>query len=136
MTSRDVWRVGLHLLDHQILDAEGGMAGNVDDLELDERDGELVVTALLSGAAALAERVEGRLGRWLESIESRLAESSTPSRIDFSLVASVDSTVLLVLRTCTRNVSNAVVVVVSAVLIFNQKLKVTLVAPDGIVICW
>jgi hypothetical protein len=95
MTSRDVWRVGLHLLDHQILDAAGGMAGNVDDLELDERDGELVVTALLSGAAALAERVEGRLGRWLESIESRLAESSTPSRIDFSLVASVDSTVHL-----------------------------------------
>jgi hypothetical protein len=33
-------------------------------------------------------------------------------------------------------VSNAVVVVVSAVLIFNQKLNVTLVALDGTVICW
>jgi hypothetical protein len=54
----------------------------------------------------------------------------------FEYVASVDNSVLLELRTCTRNVSNAVVVVVSAVLIFNQKLNVTLVALDGTVICW
>ena len=92
---RDVWRAGLHLLDHQVLDAKGRMAGNVDDLELEERDGALVVIALLSGASALANRVEGRLGRWLESIESRLADSGTPSRIDFSLVRAVDSAVHL-----------------------------------------
>jgi len=91
----DVWRAGLHLLDHQIVDANGRMAGNVDDLELEERDGELVVTALLSGAGALGRRVEGRLGRWFESLESRLAETDTPSRVAFALVDRVDSVVHL-----------------------------------------
>ena len=95
MTTHEVWRAGLHVLDHQILDARGRMAGNVDDLELEERDGALVVTALLSGAGALANRVEGRLGRWLGSIESRLADSDTPSRVAFSLVERIDSAVHL-----------------------------------------
>jgi len=91
----DVWRAGLHLLDHQIVDVDGGMAGNVDDLELEDHDGALVVTALLSGAGALGRRVEGRLGRWLESVESRLAETDTPSRVAFALVDRVDSVVHL-----------------------------------------
>lgn len=43
---------------------------------------------------------------------------------------------LLELRTWTCNLSNAVVVVVSAVVIFSQKLNVTLFAVDGIVNCW
>ena len=54
----------------------------------------------------------------------------------FEKVPRVASTVLLELRICTCNVSNAVVVVVSAVLIFSQKLNVAVVAVDGIVICW
>jgi sporulation protein YlmC with PRC-barrel domain len=95
MSTHEVWRAGLHVLDHQIVDARGRMAGNVDDLELEERDGALVVTALLSGAAALANRVEGRLGRWMGSVETRLAETDTPSRIDFSLVERIDSAVRL-----------------------------------------
>jgi sporulation protein YlmC with PRC-barrel domain len=95
MSTHDVWRAGLHVLDHQIVDARGRMAGNVDDLELEERDGALVVTALLSGADALANRVEGRLGRWMGSLEARLAETGTPSRVDFSLVERIDSVVRL-----------------------------------------
>ena len=54
----------------------------------------------------------------------------------FEKVARVASTVLLELRTCTCNLSNWVVVVVSAEVIFSQKLNVTVFAVDGIVICW
>jgi hypothetical protein len=94
--TRRVWRAGLHLLDHQIVDRNGRMVGNVDDLELEVVDGGApVVTALLSGAAALAGRHGGRLGRWLDSLEHRLADGDTPSKIDVDLIVSVDSAVRL-----------------------------------------
>ena len=56
----------LHLLDHQMLDREGRRCGNVDDLELEERDdGTLVVVNILAGPGVLAERLDHpRLGRW------------------------------------------------------------------------
>ncbi len=46
-------------------------------------------------------------------------------------VPRVASTVPLVLSTCTRRVSNAVVVVVSAVSMCSQKVSVALVLPEG-----
>jgi hypothetical protein len=88
---------GLHLIDHQILDPDGWMAGKVDDLELDVADESEpgaeppVVTAILSGAGALAGRLQGRLGRWLESVDRRLSHEDTPSRIPFELVTDVGS---------------------------------------------
>jgi hypothetical protein len=86
---------GLHLLDHQILDRDGWAAGKVDDLELDVADDPStdlpVVTAILSGAGALSRRLEGRLGRWVESIDERLAKEGVPSRIGFELVTKVAS---------------------------------------------
>lgn len=88
---------GLHLIDHQILDREGWMAGKVDDLELelvDESDPGAeppVVTTILSGAGALAGRLQGRLGRWLESIDARLSAERVPSRVPFELVTDVGS---------------------------------------------
>lgn len=48
-------------------------------------------------------------------------------------VPNVANTVLALLRTCTWNVSNAVVVVVSAVSMCNQKTRLALVAVDGMV---
>jgi len=51
-------------------------------------------------------------------------------------VASVESTVPEVLRTVTVNVSNAVDVVVSAVVIFSQNESVAEHAPDGMVTVW
>lgn len=48
-------------------------------------------------------------------------------------VPSVARTVLELLSTCTCSVSNAVVVVVSAVSIWSQNVKVALVAAEGIV---
>ena len=51
-------------------------------------------------------------------------------------VASVDSTVPDVLSTWTLKVSNAVVVVVSAVSMCNQKVSVAVVAVEGMVMVW
>lgn len=51
-------------------------------------------------------------------------------------VPSVDSTVPLVFNTWTRKVSNAVVVVVSAVSMCSQKVRVAEVAVDGMLTVW
>ena len=51
-------------------------------------------------------------------------------------VAKVESTVPDEFRTCTVNVSNAVVVLVSAVSMCRKKANVAAVAVDGIVTCW
>jgi hypothetical protein len=95
---------GLHLVDHQIIDCDGRMAGKVDDLELDLADGEdlgaepPVVVAILSGAGALAGRLQGRLGRWLESIDERLSREGVPSRVPFDIVTDVGSHVRVKVR--------------------------------------
>ncbi len=95
MNDRREMLAGLHLLDHQILDREGCPAGKVDDLELDVAEDPTtdlpVVTTILSGAGALSRRLEGRLGRWVESIDERLAKESVPSRIGFELVTKIAS---------------------------------------------
>jgi len=71
--------VGLHLLDRQLLDCNGELAGKVDDLELDdaEVDGPVVV-AILSGPGALAGRIGGRAGAWLGALHRRLHEDRDP----------------------------------------------------------
>ena len=46
----------LHLLDRQLLDPDGELVGKVDDLELSEQDGDLVVSAILTGPAALGNK--------------------------------------------------------------------------------
>ena len=51
-------------------------------------------------------------------------------------VPSVANTVPELFRTWTRNVSNAVVVVVSAVSICSQNVRVAVVAVEGIVTVW
>jgi hypothetical protein len=88
-------RAALNLLDHQIVDCDGALAGKVDDLELQATaPGEPPqVTAILSGAGALAAQIGGRLGRAIEATEGRLADSPVPSRIPFAYVRSVGSRV-------------------------------------------
>ena len=83
--------VGVSLLDRQILDKDGRMAGKVDDLELafpHGGDGPPYVVAILSGPGALARRIGGRLGAWLESVHMRLhpKERPGPARLPFSTV--------------------------------------------------
>jgi sporulation protein YlmC with PRC-barrel domain len=91
---------GLELLDRQMIDPDGRMAGNVDDLELrfpDQPHGPPVVTAILAGPGALAERLGGRLGRWVGSVHARLRDEDLdgPARIDFGIVSKVGSDVRL-----------------------------------------
>jgi hypothetical protein len=81
MAAERVLDAALELLDRQILDAEGLMAGNVDDLEIelpegwpDRSDGDELpmVTALLSGPGILAERFGGRIARGWAELHRRL----------------------------------------------------------------
>ena len=88
----------LQLLDHQLIDSEGRLAGKVDDLELIEKhDGQLVVSAILAGPGALGPRLPGVLGRSMVAIWRRLHEAADPRviRIPWSEVTDVGSAVTL-----------------------------------------
>jgi sporulation protein YlmC with PRC-barrel domain len=87
-----VMSAGLELLDRQLVDPDGRMAGKVDDLELEVREsGPPVVTAILAGPGALARRIGGRPGAWLASVQARLRpeDRDGPARISFGVVAAV-----------------------------------------------
>ena len=86
----------LELLDRQVLDNEGRMVGKVDDVELEQRDdGRIYVTALLCGPGALGPRLGGALGTIVTSTWSRLSGRSDPARVDWSMVASVETAIRL-----------------------------------------
>ncbi|HEY8217984.1 MAG TPA: hypothetical protein VIH82_12680 [Acidimicrobiia bacterium] len=91
---RTVW-AGLHLMDRQIVDCDGFLAGKVDDLELEVPDGHdalPVVVAILSGPGALAGQIGGRLGRFIASVQQRLHPESDPgpATIPFGVVKRVE----------------------------------------------
>jgi hypothetical protein len=90
---------GLSLLDRQIEDSDGRLYGKVDDLELlfPDGGGPPVVTAILSGPGALARRIGGRIGAWLESVHARLHpdQAPGPARISFGVVKRIDHSVEL-----------------------------------------
>jgi sporulation protein YlmC with PRC-barrel domain len=96
---RRVW-AALELLDRQLVDRDGRLAGKVDDLEFDVPDnGEELptLTAILSGPGALASHIGGAPGQWLAAMERRLADEpeTTPARIPYELVTDIDSAVQL-----------------------------------------
>lgn len=81
---------GLDLLDRQLVDAGGRMAGKCDDLDMPPQDGGGApsVTAILAGPGALASRIGGRPGRWIASVHARLQdpEPAGPASISFGVV--------------------------------------------------
>jgi sporulation protein YlmC with PRC-barrel domain len=81
---------GLELLDRQLIDSKGRMAGNVDDLELTfpAGGGPPLITGILAGPGALSRRLGGRLGRLITSIHERLQDRHLegPARISFGVV--------------------------------------------------
>ena len=96
MPAGRVLDAGLALLDRQIVDRNGRFAGKVDDLELAfpaGGSGPPFVTAVLSGPGALARRLGGRLGRWVESMHVRLHphERPGPARVPFGVVKRLES---------------------------------------------
>jgi hypothetical protein len=83
---------GLDLLDRQLVDREGRLAGKVDDLELEQRDdGRLYVTAILAGPGVLAQRMgRRRFGPWLQQAVARLVdEHPAIQRIPLARVADI-----------------------------------------------
>jgi sporulation protein YlmC with PRC-barrel domain len=86
--------VGLEVLDRQIVDSDGLLAGKVDDLELAFREdgtGPPHVVAIISGPGALAHRLGGGLGAWIEAAHGRLHDERPPrpARVPFSVVKSI-----------------------------------------------
>jgi hypothetical protein len=90
---------GLHLLDRQLVDRDGRLAGNIDDLELELPDdgGVPIVVAIVSGPGALAERNGGRLGNAWSALYRRMRPGGDPGadldHIPFSKVKRVSSQV-------------------------------------------
>lgn len=85
----------LHLLDRQIVDPDGQPVAKVDDIGLEERDGRLVVAALICGPGALGPRLGEPLGRWVVGVWRRLRPDEAPKsrRVPFTDVVWVDSAV-------------------------------------------
>jgi sporulation protein YlmC with PRC-barrel domain len=89
---------GLKLLDRQLIDSQGMLAGKVDDLELTPSEDDpkvLYVTAILAGPGALAGRLGGHLGHLLERVSNRLRDTAEdrPARVPFGVVKRIDSAV-------------------------------------------
>jgi PRC-barrel domain protein len=90
---------GLELLDRQLVDPDGLLAGKVDDLgfELHGDGSPPVVTEILAGPGALARRLGGGLGGWIASLHARLQGGSRdPASISFAVVGTIDDHVTLI----------------------------------------
>ena len=89
--------IGLHLLDRQVVDRDGRLVCNVDDLELTEVDGVTRVTAILVGPGALGPRMGGLLGRLFVAAHRRFKGFPEPSppRIPIIAVEEITSSVTL-----------------------------------------
>jgi len=90
----------LQLLDRQVVDEDGLLVCNVDDLEITEgRDHGLAVTGILSGPPALWPRLSGVLGDRLRTAWLRLgvqyAERDVPAYIPLRLVDEIGAAVTL-----------------------------------------
>jgi len=82
--------IGLHVLDHQLLDKDGRRCGNVDDLAIEGGPGEVPeVVALLVGPGYWGPRAGwvGRLAGWIGG--------GSKVRIEWGEVAEIDSAVHL-----------------------------------------
>ena len=82
--------IGLHVLDHQLLDKDGRRCGNVDDLAIEGGPGDIPeVVAILAGPGYWGQRAGliGRLAGWIGG--------GRRVRVDWSDVDKVDSAIEL-----------------------------------------
>jgi hypothetical protein len=96
MAGRRNW-AALHLLDRQLIDPNGRMAGCVDDLELTASDDgtQMYVTGIHSGAGAWLYRLRAHaLGSWLRAAQRSVAgDEKEPGLVPFSAVTDVGANV-------------------------------------------
>lgn len=88
----------LHVLDRQLVDRDGQLAGRVDDVELavPEDGSPPHVAAILSGPGTLGRRLGGRLGRLAEKVSLRLTgDPPGTGRIPIESVADLGSHITL-----------------------------------------
>lgn len=88
------------LLDHQLLDCHGLPIGRVDDAELDVSgaDAPPRVTALLTGAEALGQRLGGLVGGLMSHGAARLRDPEDargPVKLDPELIAELEPLIKL-----------------------------------------
>ena len=96
MTGRTL-DLSLHLLDRQVVDSDGGMVCNVDDVEIAVPDdgSPPYISAILCGPGALGPRVGGLLGHWMVAAHRHLGRrrEEAPDRIGFELVTDIGSSI-------------------------------------------
>jgi sporulation protein YlmC with PRC-barrel domain len=90
----------LHLFDRQVVDVDGMLVCNVDDLEITETsDGTMAVTGILVGPAALWPRMSGPLRTWLGETWLRLGVQyvarDVPDYLGLDIVEEIRSAVHL-----------------------------------------
>lgn len=90
----------LHLLDRQVVDVDGKLVCNVDDLELTATsETDLAVTGLLVGGAALWPRLSGSDGGWMRQMWLNLgiqyAGRDVPAYLGLDVVEEIGSAVTL-----------------------------------------
>ena len=91
-----------HLMDRQLIDAEGRLLGKVDDVELTRLDGGWTITALLTGPEAWFGRLGGGIGNSLvakwENLRPSEPNRTRPWRLPMDLVDRLDDAVHLDVR--------------------------------------
>ncbi|MEV6876220.1 hypothetical protein [Amycolatopsis sp. NPDC051128] len=93
-TDVDAIDLGDSLLDRQIIGEDGTVVGKVDDLELRAEGGTLVVDALLVGPEALADRIDGPIGKLLRRI-GRGFRAQAPQRIPMNAIRRFEPTIVV-----------------------------------------
>ena len=97
-TGEASYDAALRLLDRQVIDSDGALVCNVDDLEIDvSGGGPPRIVALLTGPGVLGPRTGG-LHRSMDGRHVATAQPdgrSRPGRIDIHLVADIDSAIHL-----------------------------------------
>jgi sporulation protein YlmC with PRC-barrel domain len=82
--------IGLHILDHQLLDRDGRRCGNVDDLAIEGGAGDVPeVVAILCGPGYWPQRAG-----WIGALASRIG-GGRKVRVPWSEVGKIDSAVEL-----------------------------------------
>jgi hypothetical protein len=90
MQSGRAYDAAFEILDRQLVDVQGRLAGKVDDLGFRFGGAAAYVDTIHSGPGAIAQQVGGKTGRWLAASYRQLREGrDEPSTLSFGVVAAI-----------------------------------------------